>query len=244
MSVIIGNRDDLKTLYNGESGELHPYKKDFYSNLKHKLILDMGCGAGTAARFLAKQQNTIYGVTFSEEEAEISMGVMQEVLVADLDVLRHPPFQSIKFDVVLLGDVLEHLKYPYSLLCLARKSLKEEGLLYVTVPNVANIIVRIGLLFGRFTYDEYGILDKTHLRFFTIDTITKTVTKAGFSIDKLTYSNWSWRLVPKVLYKFRGIWRVENILKKLLTNLSPGLFSTQIMLIARPFGDRQNVSSE
>src|SRR5262249_22729821 len=72
-----------------------------------------------------------------------------------------------EFERILLLDVLEHLSRPDRLLEEAKSVLSDRGFLIVSLPNIANITVRLALLFGRFTYTERGILDRTHLRFFT-----------------------------------------------------------------------------
>jgi 2-polyprenyl-3-methyl-5-hydroxy-6-metoxy-1,4-benzoquinol methylase len=79
-------------------------------------------------------------------------------------------------------DVLEHLRDPVSLLKRLRPFLKPDGTIIISIPNVANLSIRFGLLFGRWNYAEYGILDRTHLRFFTRKTAIAMVTGAGFEI--------------------------------------------------------------
>jgi len=88
------------------------------------------------------------------------------------------------FDAVVCGDVLEHLARPEELLARIREWLRPGGTLYVSVPNVANVTVRAALLAGRFPYAERGILDRTHLRFYTRRTARELVERAGFRIRR------------------------------------------------------------
>jgi 2-polyprenyl-3-methyl-5-hydroxy-6-metoxy-1,4-benzoquinol methylase len=88
------------------------------------------------------------------------------------------------FDAVVCGDVLEHLPRPEELLARIRAWLRPGGRLYVSVPNVANVTVRAALLTGRFPYAERGILDRTHLRFYTRRTARELVSGAGFAIRR------------------------------------------------------------
>jgi SAM-dependent methyltransferase len=88
------------------------------------------------------------------------------------------------FDAVVCGDVLEHLARPEELLSRIREWLRPGGLLFVSVPNVANVTVRAALLSGRFPYAERGILDRTHLRFYTRRTARELVAGAGFRIRR------------------------------------------------------------
>jgi predicted TPR repeat methyltransferase len=89
------------------------------------------------------------------------------------------------FDVVVCADVLEHLPRPEELLARIRSWLRPGGTLFVSLPNVANVVVRAALLAGRFRYDERGILDRTHLRFYTRRTAVELLVGAGFAVRAL-----------------------------------------------------------
>lgn len=86
------------------------------------------------------------------------------------------------FDAVVCADVLEHLPKPELLLARIRAWLKPGGTLFVSLPNVANVTVRAGLLLGRFPYADRGILDRTHLRFYTRSTAKNLIEKGGFRV--------------------------------------------------------------
>lgn len=86
------------------------------------------------------------------------------------------------FDVVVCADVLEHLPRPEELLAEIREWLAPGGTLLVSLPNVANVTVRAGLLLGRFPYADKGILDRTHLRFYTRGSARRLIADAGFAV--------------------------------------------------------------
>jgi SAM-dependent methyltransferase len=86
------------------------------------------------------------------------------------------------FDVVLLADVLEHLPNPQTMLLLSRQALKPGGAVIVSVPNVAHWSVRADLVRGRFRYQHSGIMDVTHLRWFTLDSLKALITSSGFKV--------------------------------------------------------------
>src|SRR5262249_44560706 len=88
------------------------------------------------------------------------------------------------FDVVVCADVLEHLAHPEQLLERIRSWLKPEGRLLASIPNVANVSVRASLLGGGFSYAERGILDRTHLRFYTRSTARRLLEDAGFRLRR------------------------------------------------------------
>jgi 2-polyprenyl-3-methyl-5-hydroxy-6-metoxy-1,4-benzoquinol methylase len=92
---------------------------------------------------------------------------------------------SRTFDVVVCADVLEHLEEPAAVLARVRSWISPGGALFVSLPNVANVAVRLALLAGRFEYAEAGILDRTHLRFFTRRSARRLVEEAGFRIRRL-----------------------------------------------------------
>lgn len=92
------------------------------------------------------------------------------------------PF-NLKFDYIIFGDVLEHLKYPYSLLEKFKNYLSEKGKFIISLPNVAHACVKSNLLIDNFNYTKYGILDDTHLRFFTYKTIAKEFANINLYID-------------------------------------------------------------
>ena len=92
---------------------------------------------------------------------------------------------SRTFDVVVCADVLEHLDDPAAVLARVRRWLSPRGVLFVSLPNVANVAIRLALLAGRFEYAEAGILDRTHLRFFTRRSARRLVENAGFRIRRL-----------------------------------------------------------
>ncbi len=138
-----------------------------------------------------------------------------------------------RFDRVLLLDILEHLKNASLLLEQCKQVVKPDGYLVVSLPNIANISVRLELLFGRFNYTERGILDKTHLRFFTRKTARRFLENAGYRIvqEKET-------VIPlELVLGLSGnnwLMKVLNRMLAMLTALLPGLFGYQIMFLAQP----------
>jgi len=196
-------------------------------------VLDVGCGEGFLAEELQKQGNRITGIDALRSAKNLE--AFEQYFSADLDRGIQPVIDELRgkrFDRVLLLDVLEHLKHPEQLLGQCHQALGPDGLLVVSVPNVANISVRLMLLLGRFDYAERGILDKTHLRFFTRKTARRLMEENGYSIvaEKNT-------VIPLELVF--GL-PPENLLMKLLnrtlaaiTWLMPGLFGYQVMFLAR-----------
>jgi 2-polyprenyl-3-methyl-5-hydroxy-6-metoxy-1,4-benzoquinol methylase len=155
----------------------------------NKRVLDVGCDTGYLGRVLITMSNTVSGVEVNPVSAEEARQHLTKVLVADLegaDLVGE--FGAGSFDVVVFGDVLEHLKDPLQVLRQARPLLAPGGSVVISTPNVAHGDVRLALLGGRFDYSKVGILDDTHLRFFTRDSLVTFLHDAGFVLADLRRS--------------------------------------------------------
>ena len=150
---------------------------------KNKKVLDVGCATGLLAKELKKRGNKIYGIEIDPEQAEIAKKFCEETLMGDIENIEIP-YKPNYFDVILFADILEHLKAPEQVLSKLSKFLKNDGFCIVVLPNIAHIYVRIKLLFGIFKYEEIGILDRTHLRFFTYKTARKLIEDSGFQVEE------------------------------------------------------------
>jgi 2-polyprenyl-3-methyl-5-hydroxy-6-metoxy-1,4-benzoquinol methylase len=131
-------------------------------------ILDIGCGAGDNARILltTRPGTKIVGITLSPEEAAIARTYLEEVHIADVEA-SDLSFITGYFDAIICSHVLEHLKDPAAVLGRIIPFLNDGGQVVVAVPNVLELRNRVQLLMGKFEYEDAGIMDRTHLRFFT-----------------------------------------------------------------------------
>lgn len=135
-------------------------------------VLDIGCASGHLGRELIAKGAEVWGIEVDPASGEAARAVgYADVLLADLDTVDELPWGIQTYDVVIVADVLEHVKGPGRVLSLIRdKWLAPRGEVLVSLPNVANFTTRLGLLAGRFNYTETGILDDTHLRLYTYAT--------------------------------------------------------------------------
>lgn len=122
------------------------------------------------------------GIEREQASAQKARPFYQQLLEADLDNL--PPIPGPDYQVILCGDVLEHTKNPQAVLTHLVASLEPGGRVLVTVPNVGFVLVRLSLLFGRFSYRERGILDRDHLRFFTKQSLRSLLSGANLQVLK------------------------------------------------------------
>lgn len=151
---------------------------------KNKRVIDFGCATGYFAKLLSAEGCKVVGVEINPEAAKVAEEYCQKVLVADLDnVDLGSLLGDEKFDVATFGDVLEHLKDPWSFLSSVKEILTTNGCVVASVPNIAHGSIRLALAEGRFEYEELGIMDRTHLRFFTHASLHELFESAGYGVE-------------------------------------------------------------
>ena len=197
-------------------------------NIPYGNVRDVGCGAGNNAEVL-KSRNpscTIDGITFSELEAKHAKLSIDNVWIFDIE---NNIIENKKYDVIVFSHVLEHLKYPSSILFKYSNLLNENGIILIAIPNVLVWSMRIRFLYGNFQYESDGIMDDTHLRFFTYYTADEYLLKDCKNLN-LEYKGvsgsvpqWVFRryIFPKYLINF-----IDSIGLKYL----PNLFGSQVLL--------------
>ncbi|MFJ5964372.1 glycosyltransferase [Bacillus sp. NPDC093026] len=159
----------------------HPY---FASMLPKdaKNVLDVGCGAGaTGLELLNRQPVDMYGVEVDSLKAKIANAYYREVTQAAADEYPWSEKENF-FDAILFSDVLEHISDPWQTISQAYASLKPGGVIICCLPNMLHAEVLLPLMTGDFTYQDVGILDRTHLRFFTPKTMRALFPEALFDI--------------------------------------------------------------
>lgn len=148
-------------------------------------VLEIGCGTGQTLTLLkeSKRCAETVGIELFAEAADAARKKVDRVYCLDVEKETMPE-ESGKFDLILLLDVLEHLLDPWSVLArLAKEHLAVGGRVIVSLPNARHFSLVVPLLFGKFDYTERGIMDKTHLRFFTRDSAAQLLHGAGLTIE-------------------------------------------------------------
>ena len=140
-------------------------------------LLDVGAAQGVLARRFTERGFEVTCIEGDPQLAELAGKHCHRLVVADLD--GSLPALEGKFDVIVYGDILEHLKNGMAVFCALNKYLAKGGQIIVSVPNIAHLYVRLSLLVGRFEYMERGILDRTHLQFFTMASFREFLKEAG-----------------------------------------------------------------
>lgn len=149
-------------------------------------VLDLGCSSGVIGGALQDKGCVVAGVDNHPPDLAVAGARLSRVAQVDLDIVDlHDVFPGETFDMVVAADVLEHLREPERILHQVRDMLTEDGSIVFSIPNVAHASVRLALWQGRFPYESFGILDRTHLRMFTIDSVRALFADCGFVISHL-----------------------------------------------------------
>lgn len=194
-------------------------------------VLDVGAAHGYLAAALEKRGFHVTGIEGDPMLAREAAAHCSEVFEADLD--GPLPELAGKFDIILYGDVLEHLKNPLGVLRVLNRNLRDGGTVIVSLPNIANVYVRLQLLRGKFDYAERGILDRTHLHFYTRKTFRQFLEEAGLEVTKLFATPIPLPLVvPERLQGriFGGVHRFNAWIARQW----PTMFGYQFVAVARP----------
>ena len=138
------------------------------------------------------------------------------------------PYEEGQFDCVLFGDVLEHLFDPWAVIEKVKPYIKQNGVILASIPNVAHISVLAPLLAGNWTYTEYGLLDKTHIRFFTFNEMLRMFLKAGYSISKVDRVYVDHKMYEPLIEELYGI--CKNIVLEVASWLRQLYFSILLKL--------------
>ena len=193
-------------------------------------LLDLGAAGGELGAAVRDRFERTIGFEYDVDRAGELRGHFDQVVIADLESVRTLPVRGVR--AIVLADVVEHLR-DSSILLIVHRSLGTDGRLFLSVPNIANITVRLGLLFGVFEYRDRGILDATHLRFFTMRTIKREVEAAGLRIVAIRGSSIPIRLII-VRFTPEFLLRIGERLLTIITRVWRSLFAYQIIIVAEP----------
>jgi methionine biosynthesis protein MetW len=195
-----------------------------------KYILDIGCGAGDNADILKDMGYTVDGITISEDERVAAQRIMRNVFVHNVEQ-GIPKGITGKYDVIILSHVLEHICYPQTLLKEIHRILNPGGFLIIALPNLMHFRSRWQLIKGNFEYQEYGIWDYTHFRWYTFRSGKKLLEQAGYKVERADVSG-EIPFEPRLRHLLPE--GARKGMYKLLKKLSPGLFGFQLLYVARP----------
>lgn len=199
-ATVLGTIDGLLSRMGNFEGATHttPKAQKYFVEFREEIVpllpagqsarvMDLGCGSGETSGFLKEKGRFAWvcGVEGSHEAAAVARKRMDQVLEGDIEKIDFP-FAAESFDIILALDILEHLVDPWSIIKKLHALLRPGGRLIVSIPNVRHYSVVLPLLFlGDWRYTQEGLLDSTHIRFFTRKTAKKIFLAEGFSIEQI-----------------------------------------------------------
>lgn len=191
-------------------------------------VLELGPGAAHVARLVDRGDLIWRGLDGAVDCLPSLVRVLSGGAIVDLESIRQLPRG---YDAVLAADTLEHLSDPERMLNLIHVALKPGSPLLISVPNIANLYVRLNLLFGRFPYADRGLLDRTHRVFFTRSHLRRLLARTGFQIEREAVS-----IIPLPLAFPRlppVILTALSLVLEGATRLLPTLLGYQMLVMAR-----------
>jgi len=217
-------------------------------------VLDVGCGYATTSQRLRAIGNRVTGIESSEQAVKVATERLDEVIAADLqDVTAVSEAIGLRrFDCLIFADVLEHLPWPGVVLEEYLRFLAPGGSVLISLPNVGLWSMRLTLMAGRFEYGDTGVLDRTHLRFFTKRSARRLIEETGLVIHRHTYNPGILRpfvpLVKKVMgagkgddpaailesRPYRAYLRTIYPLERAVSAVWPAALAFQMIFEARP----------
>jgi 2-polyprenyl-3-methyl-5-hydroxy-6-metoxy-1,4-benzoquinol methylase len=195
-------------------------------------ILDAGTAAGYLGKVWRGDGHYVAGIEFDAATGEKARQYYDVFEIANLE--NYAFSARREFDYIVFADVLEHLRDPAAVLRRCIPCLKESGKIIISVPNIANWIIRLSLLFGKFDYMDRGILDKTHLRFFTSRSLRQLMKEVSCELEKVIPTPLPFQLV----LPFTGsrIFAPFHEAHYALTRCWKTLFAYQFVIVAAPAG--------
>jgi SAM-dependent methyltransferase len=188
-----------------------------------KKVLEIGCHTGAMSKYLKDNGCVITGVEIDPEGCSEARNICHSIIEGNIENEKIFGQLTGTYDVIIFADVLEHLMSPEKILAKIKNLLSSDGYVLISLPNIAHWSVRRNLLMGKFQYQDIGLMDKTHLHFYTFDSFKQLVQEQGYGIDDWEpVSNYNWFdytfLWARPLYKYQS---TRNFMNKFEGRLSP-----------------------
>jgi 2-polyprenyl-3-methyl-5-hydroxy-6-metoxy-1,4-benzoquinol methylase len=227
----VGDEYDLKE----SEGSSHRVILELTEDLPAGRVLDVGCSGGRLAEMLRDRGHHVTGVDLLDIPETTKR--VDEFFQADLE-LGVPAEVGTGFDLAIAADVIEHLRNGDALLRDMGSRLNEGGKVLISVPNFGHWYPRARTVLGIFDYDQRGILDKTHVRFFTRRSLLRMIKKNGFKVTRMEMTG-----LPVDVVSGKGslVKRLVLAIDSALVRLRPTLFAYQFVVEVEPIAPPRSV---
>jgi SAM-dependent methyltransferase len=207
--------------------------------IKPVKILDVGTASGYLGKIWRGRGHYLAGIEYDPATAETAKKYYDSFQVADIETFDFP--YPREFDYIVFADVLEHLRDPAAVLRRCIPTLKESGKIIISVPNVANWLIRLSLLLGKFDYMDRGILDRTHLRFFALRSLKQLMNEVSCDVLDVIPTP----LPIQIVLPFTGnkFFRLLHEAHFALTYCWKTIFAYQFVITAAPYPPRSPLKS-
>jgi len=197
-------------------------------------VLEIGCATGYMTQYLKEELScTITAIEVDQAAASLARPFCNELIVGNVEQLDLASLLSRKrFDYIILADILEHLIHPEGVLSKLRSFLKEDGSLLISIPNSTHASLALDLMDGKWDYRQTGLLDATHLRFFTLSSFLSLLERTGFwaiTVDRVIIDPWN--------TEFHSLWsQYPREITAYLEKANPEYRTYQFIIRAVPMG--------
>jgi len=214
-------------VFNTNEFEAHQLELGLISDNAH--VLDVGCATGLLARELLKKKCETWGIDKDGDSIKLAAKYCNKTFTCDLESCDKLPVPKKYFDYVTFFDVIEHLRNPEKILSVIKPYVKKGGKVIVSTPNIAHASIRWMLLKGVFNYDSTGIMDDTHVHFYTRESLSQFLKKQGFVVQKIIPTNGMCKvpLIYKITDRLPTSWQYR------IASLFPTLFSYQFIAVTK-----------
>jgi 2-polyprenyl-3-methyl-5-hydroxy-6-metoxy-1,4-benzoquinol methylase len=198
----------------------------------NKNILDIGCFSGellNRVRIGQKVSNSYFGADLDNYLSK-DFNFINFISFDFNDNNLSNLFENKKFDIVILGDILEHLVNPWIALNNIHQIIEDSSKILISIPNSGHWYFRLKIFFGNIEYTNNGLFDKTHLRFFTKKSSKELINDSKLEIVELSYSSLPW----ENLLKGRLVSKILSIFERFFILLRPQLFAYQFIFLVKP----------
>jgi len=153
---------------------------------REKYVLELGCFSGYMTQYMKEHLNCrVFGIEMDKNSADLAKPYCEELVIGNLEEMNLiDTIGERRFDVILLADIIEHLKDPFSLLATVKHFLTKKGYILLSVPNAVHGSMGLELIDGRWKYRSYGLFDDTHLRYFDKNGLHQLLDRCGFVISR------------------------------------------------------------